>query len=686
MLSALASAWALSIWRTEGIEPERDDRARAWVRFWWWLMIASGVSAVLFAGFFGYRLTNGSMDFHKVWVPPDVADNPAWAGFGVFFASSFLALPFFVSRSVKRARQRQSDSSGKWQGWPLLLLIVSMVLFGIWAIFMVVGGAWEVVTLLAAVAVFQSDVSKGWGDGFDRAIDRWTLAWDTKLSWDGAQALSNPLGRGRIGEAYDLALRGMLCEPDVDFAKAGLHLGWMPGRASKKLRDIRYNGDGHLLTYGRAGSGKGTSVIIPNLAGVTGRSFVVTDPKGENARATASRRKALGDRVLFINPWKVDGLPNTRVNPMSRLVTLAQAGLLDVEPFEIAASIVPPIKGENSWVSEGAQDWLALRMKFLAHERSGECTPEALWRFVNVGDAGFKAMCNEMIASSVPGVGGRADALLSLFENNPKTFESMRDAARQGVRLYEPGSVLAYSTAATDYDFGALKRSPHTVFLIVPFDKLASTARWAGLVTNSLVETVAGATGGLRVTFILDEFANLPFMPVFPKALKLYRGLGVQLWPFVQGRHSMRENYSAEIARDFEDQAQVLQLWGIEDPELLRDISAASGVTSVQVTNSSTSTSQNAGTSSPMEGAGRFGSQQSGSSTSSSTSTSHQTRPVLQSEDVRAIGDGLSLLRIAGAPLVICGRLPWYEMSGAHEIIHDPRLPLPADKLANLQN
>src|SRR5271157_5948246 len=65
--------------------------------------------------------------------------------------------------------------------------------------------------------------------------------------------------------------------------KSALLLGRRAGRL------IGWNDDRHMMTIAGSRAGKGVSLIIPNLLFYEGSALVI-DPKGENARITASRR------------------------------------------------------------------------------------------------------------------------------------------------------------------------------------------------------------------------------------------------------------------------------------------------------------------------------------------------------------------------------------------------------------
>src|SRR3546814_2501271 len=93
------------------------------------------------------------------------------------------------------------------------------------------------------------------------------------------------LGNGLLANLDD-ARSSSLLNPN------GLFLGALNQRL------LFYNGDAPLLTYARAGTGKGRDFILPNLAHVRNRSLIVIDVKdGENCFASFEHRsQTLGQR------------------------------------------------------------------------------------------------------------------------------------------------------------------------------------------------------------------------------------------------------------------------------------------------------------------------------------------------------------------------------------------------------
>jgi type IV secretion system protein VirD4 len=456
-----------------------------------------------------------------------------------------------------------------------------------------------------------------------------------------AAAASGQLGDGRLATLSDAATTGLL-------NPKGLFLGALNGRM------LFWPMEGHVLTYARTGSGKGRDTILPNLAHLRDRSLVVVDVKdGENCFASHEHRAAtLGQPCIYLNPFGLLGLPNTRINPFQLLKdVIARGGEIDTQADEIAYMLVSG--KDEDWAKQGARRILSVHLEYLAMRDAENCNPGGLWRFVNSSSEELEASFQMMTSCGIEGIARRAAAEAATYFDAPKQFEAYKAEAIQALAAFEVGKSLERSTAAHDFDFGRLKHEPCTVYLITPSDKLSVAAPWITLVVNYAIETIARESGPVRTTFILDEFPQMPAAPAVMKALRLYRGKGIQLWIFSQGRYSMEGRWSKEAVKEFEDQASIFTMTGVEDPDLIRDLELWSGNVTI-VTHG-----LNVG---------------GGAVETAGSNRNEARRPVLQSEDIRGIGAGRQIIKVAGLPpLFVCERLPYYTVNPWKAQLRDVR-------------
>lgn len=456
---------------------------------------------------------------------------------------------------------------------------------------------------------------------------------------------SGLLGDGRLADHADMAAANL-------FDARGLFIGAHSGRL------LFFNGDGPLLTYLRTGGGKGRDLLLPNMAHSRDRSLIIVDVKdGENAFASREHRERnLGIPSIYLNPFAVQGLPDTPVNPLQHLRNIAGRGeQIDTQAKEIAQILLPtPAKeGGDAWVRKGAIRLLATRMEYLAVFEPELCTLSGLWRFVNAGEDQLETAFAMMGTCGVEAIEQKSKALELTFRTAQKQFEAYKSDAIEALDAFDPGKALDRATRAHGFDFAALKQKPHTVYLILPSDKLGVAASWISLILNYAIETIAAERGAIRTTFLLDEFPQLPPAPAILKALRLYRGKGIQLWFFAQGRFSMEGRWSREAVKEFEDQAAVMTLKNVHEPDLIRDIELWSGNRTVL-----------------MRGVSHNG----GTVETAAANLGETRRSVLQSEDILGLGASRQILKVATMPrLIVANSVPFFTVDPWKRQLRDVR-------------
>ena len=68
--------------------------------------------------------------------------------------------------------------------------------------------------------------------------------------------------------------------------------------------DVVYDGDGHLMTIAPTGAGKGVGCVVPALLRHNG-PVIALDVKGENYAMTRRHRRAMGSKILCIDPFGI---------------------------------------------------------------------------------------------------------------------------------------------------------------------------------------------------------------------------------------------------------------------------------------------------------------------------------------------------------------------------------------------
>ena len=464
----------------------------------------------------------------------------------------------------------------------------------------------------------------------------------------------------------------------------------------------------HVLTIAQTRSGKGVSLIIPNLLNYLGAALVV-DPKGENAWLTAPfRQQVLGQKTYIVDPW---GEVNRRYGSM------AAAG---VKPIEIASfnplSILKP--GSDDFIEDLAYLADALIITQSTKDPYWDDTARELWAGLMAfvvehpaySDRASLGLARQLLMQSndalqrtirtAIGLGPESVAAKKLAQFElPKDKESTSIAgvisAARTQTAFLDSPILTRSMDSSDFSFEELCAGNASVYLVLPVDKLETYARWLRLMVSAGIRAVARGAGkgpsglaeggsispyaaanpkgaaGLPVLFMLDEFGTIGKLDAVARAYGLMAGLGMIMWVFAQDINQLVRDYPHHW-ETFIGNSQAVTCFGVMDNSTAEYISKMLGTATIQQTNVSTSVSKSKAPLGP--GQGLFTPR---TSTSTSTSTSVQTmsRPLLNPDEIRGLGGEFSII-IGRHPPILCKRIVYHQdWTLLHRALPDPHFP-----------
>jgi type IV secretion system protein VirD4 len=384
-------------------------------------------------------------------------------------------------------------------------------------------------------------------------------------------------GREHAATASDLRQAGLMPRrPDA------IYLGRFLGN-KREVDSIGYLGRANLVTIGPAGSGKRTGLIVPNLSTLR-RSILVIDPNGEAAAITARKRAQFGP-VIVINPFDVlaNELPYLKSNGFNPLAAL------DPEDDDFAddcsgigQALIKNLGREDGAVFHGsAQDLItALVMHEKIEHREGASL------------ANMRAMLTEPFTSTSES--GPIGLLKTVIKMTMSKNASLRSKTGRFLRDRDSGkdfiSIAINETRFLDspqiqrdlrgpsIDWDKLKHEVTTVYLILPADRLDTHASYLRLVVSSALRTLLRSPPGKTlppVLFMLEEFAQLGYLPPIENAMGIADGVGVQLWPFLQDLNQIKALYH-DRWQTFLGNAAVLTAFAPRDLFTARYLSARS--------------------------------------------------------------------------------------------------------------
>lgn len=345
---------------------------------------------------------------------------------------------------------------------------------------------------------------------------------------------------------------------------------------------------GHILTVAGTRGGKGTNLIIPNLLGLGNYqgSWVVIDPKGENAAITARRQVSLGQKVVILNPWHLHprelGRPMS-YNPLDILADKTSINLVDDVQI-IAEMIIPIDKGDrDKFFSDTARAIIAGLILYLVVTQPKEKrTLATIWNWVRFSVDEWDILIGDMSAVdeddkiNSPIIKNSANEIEKLMKAGDKVWGSVIATILQNTDFLK--STALQQSLQSDFDPRQLTKGNVTLYIIIPADKMQSHARWLRLVTTTAMRAVV-RNPDKRVTFLLDEFAALGYISEIEVAMGAYAGFNLTVWPILQSLSQLKKYYS-ETWETFIGNTAVKHYFSIADHFTAEYISKTMGVAS----------------------------------------------------------------------------------------------------------
>lgn len=157
------------------------------------------------------------------------------------------------------------------------------------------------------------------------------------------------------------------------------------------------------------------------------------------------------------------------------------------------------------------------------------------------------------------------------------------------------------------------------------------------------IETVGRDRTNRRVLFMLDEFANLGYLPNVLRAMAQYRGQGVQVWTIIQ-QLSMLSRIYKDGWREFLGLSECINTFGVFEPETLKVLSEWIGQETLR--DHSFSTRPEAGLHGQLD---------------LSLSQRDQGRPLIRAEDIRTLPSDQQLVFYRNLPPFLASKVSYLQ-------------------------
>lgn len=296
----------------------------------------------------------------------------------------------------------------------------------------------------------------------------------------------------------------------------------------------------HATVCGPTGSGKSSTVYIPNLIERLAVSAIVTEATAGSEepdlfKKTSGLRKVAGHKIYYFNP---DDLRSTRINPIEHLKTYDEAS-------HVASLIIQNTSGKHSSTDKIWEDSERQLLKSLILHAMGEKgTLADIRSWLREGPEKIGALLKNSTYTLA------MKEFWGFFNNSSEGFRfGVISGLMQRLNLWVSPRIAAL-TEKTDLDIEALPDELFTFYFAVPAQK-TELKPLSALIFNFILDLALQKKFKRPLALFLDEFTNYGYIPGIAEKLTIIR----------------HRNIPAMLG--FQDYVQLRKVYGDDDAMLL---------------------------------------------------------------------------------------------------------------------
>lgn len=347
-----------------------------------------------------------------------------------------------------------------------------------------------------------------------------------------------------------------LYEPHLDAIKKGLAGFGEKNGLGVSNQGVHIGGgkyvdkEGHFMTFGAARSGKGTSLVIPQLLNHESYpgSMIIIDVKGTLTAITARSMQEHDLETIILDPWNIQdkynahhSLQKDSINPLDILNTESDDLLDDCDM--LAESLVPKnAETKDPYWEDRARSWVSTYLLYLAHRPSEERTLSNLRSLFKLPKDKRSDLLYDMEEDyDVQVLKENAVDIRDSFENSPKEAQGVLSHIHKELEIFK-SPAMERVTGASTFDINSITEGRKRVFLIIPPERIETHAKWLRIMMSmSILATQRNKNKS--VLLLMDEFPALGYMQIIDKNIGLTPEYRLQFWMILQDLNQLKKHY-----------------------------------------------------------------------------------------------------------------------------------------------
>jgi type IV secretion system protein VirD4 len=407
----------------------------------------------------------------------------------------------------------------------------------------------------------------------------------------------------------------------------------------------------HVILCGTPGSGKGVSIIIPNLLSWFRSSIICFTTKTDLYETTAGVRAARGERIVRLAPFNGG---EDRFNPLDTIPSDSPMLVDSARALAEALVVRQGTESDPHWNDKSVQVICAALVLVLLTFNDDERNLSSVQEIVSDADM-VKSALKKL--EEIGGIPGRLGAQLkTLFDASGLTKEGAGVLSTVTRHLSWLDSALAAKAVATStFDPSALRQRGTTLYIQIGSDLLDAQKGLLRYWTTALVRLI-GASGDERdgeVLFLLDEASALgSSLPALEEALVRGRSAGVRMVLAYQSDSQIRAAFKDKPNLIYDNCSTQIYLGAASSYETAERLSKTLGDWTQVVENYGETESWQ------PAGLGQSGGQK---NRSCSLNQSEAGRALLRPEELLTLNNHYVIVLERGMAPILAERVKWYQ-------------------------
>lgn len=444
----------------------------------------------------------------------------------------------------------------------------------------------------------------------------------------------SPFGNAKLATERDIKKAGL-------FASKGIFLGKFGGKYLFFDRGL------HVMLTAPTGSGKGVSIVIPNLLS-WGGSCVTLDMKLENWHLTSGFRHRYGQACYLFAPGAADYRTH-RFNPLAYINDDPHFRIDDIN--KIANMFFPDKKNEAVIWTAGPRS-LFLGITLFIIETGRELTLGGVLRTSLIGGDPKDFFEEEIGRLDNEGTPLSRECVLSLLTYTSVKADNTRSGIlggfRAGLEIFM-NPIIDAATSANDFDLREVRKKRMSIYVGITPSDIERFTPLIRLFFQILIDLntreLPSFNKALKYNclLIMDEFAQFR-IDSLSKGVAFLRGYGLQLMPILQSPAQLTDIYGAHAAKNFSTNHAVNLVFPpkASDMETAKEISAWLGY--MTITNESRSRSSSLIQHKP-----------------GSVNESNLQRALLMPQEITELPDDTEIVIVEKTPPILAKRVLFYQ-------------------------